>query len=234
VLLSPLLTVLLAAAPSTPAGMSFEQTTVSVTPDGPAGPGVVSRVYYSGRRIRLEAGGTTQGPAFLLRLDQGRAYRLDPEARTATELDVDRLRAQAQMDASMAGDLMGLGEDSPRPRPAALRGARTIAGHACRGYRVRAGSTVMDLWLAEDLPVGIGTFAEFLEWTGASSSLGGLIGALQELRGFPLETRTRVNVLGEVHETLSTVTRVTLQNPPAALFEVPAGYTLVREATSPP
>ena len=232
-LLSPLLTVLLAASPAVPAGMSFEQTTVSMTEAGPAGPGVVSRVYYSGRRIRLEAGGAEQGPAFLLRLDQGRAYRLDPEARTATELDVDRLRAQAQMDASMAGDIMGLGEDAPRARPAALRGTRTIAGHVCHGYRVRAGSTVLDLWLAPDLPVGMETFAEFLEWTGASSSLGGLVGALQELRGFPLETRTRVDVLGDVHETVSTVTRVTLQNPPAALFEVPSGYTLVREPEAP-
>jgi hypothetical protein len=213
--------------------MSFEQTTVSMTGEGPAGPGVVSRVYYSGRRIRLEAGGTAQGPAFLLRLDEGRAFRLDPEARSVTELDIDRLRAQAQMDASMAGDLMGLGEDAPRPRPAALRGTRTIAGHVCRGYRVRAGSTVMDLWLAEDLPVGIEAFAEFLEWTGASASLGGLVGALQDLHGFPLETRTRVSVLGEVHETVSTVTRVTLQNPPAALFDVPPGYTLVRENVAP-
>src|SRR5687768_6149762 len=201
--------------------MSFEQTTVSSAAGVPAGPGVVSRVYYSGRKIRLEAGGPAGGPAFLLRLDQGRAFRLDPEARRATELDVDRLRAQAQMDASTAGDLLGMGQDSPRPRPSVLRGTRTIAGHRCRGYRVRAGTTVMDLWLAEDLPVGIETFAEFLEWTGARASLGGLVDALSELRGFPLETRTRVDVLGELHETVSTVTRLTLKAPAPALFEVP-------------
>ena len=228
-LLSSLFAILLAAVPAPRTGMSFEQTTVAVNPEGTQGPGVVSRVYYSGRRIRLEAGGSGEAPAFLLRLDQGRAFRLDPEARTATELDVDRIRAQAQMDASMAGDLMGLGEDAPRPRPSALRGARTIAGHACRGYRLRAGATVMDVWLAEDLPVGMDTFAEFLEWTGATASLGGLVDALQDLRGFPLETRTRVSVMGEVHETLSTVTRVSLQRPAAALFEVPPGYTLVKE-----
>jgi hypothetical protein len=210
--------------------MSFEQTTVSAAPGAPAGPGVVSRVYYSGRRIRLEAGGAAGGPAFLLRLDEGRAFRLDPEARQAVELDVDRLRAQTQMDASMAGDLLGLGQDAPVPRPSALRGKRTIAGHVCRGYRVRAGETVMDLWLADDLPVGIEIFAEFLEWTGARASLGGLIDALSELHGFPLETRTRVNVLGDVHETVSTVTRVTLQTPAKALFEVPLGFTLVRES----
>jgi hypothetical protein len=230
VFLPPILTALLLAGPAAPAGMSFEQTTVSTAPGAPVGPGVVSRVYYSGRKIRLEAGGAAGGAAFLLRLDEGRAFRLDPEARLATELDVDRLRAQAQMDASMAGDILGLGQDAPRPRPSALRGTRTIAGHPCRGYRVRAGSTVMDLWLAEDLPVGIETFAEFLEWTGARASLGGLVDALSELRGFPLETRTRVDVMGDVHETVSTVTRLTLKTPAAALFEVPLGFTVVRES----
>ena len=232
-LLPPIFTAFLLATPA-PAGMSFEQTTTSATAGAPAGPGVVSRVYYSGRKIRLEAGGVPGGPAFLLRLDLGRAFRLDPEARQATEIDVDRLRAQAQLDASMAGDLLGLGADAPRPRPSALRGTRTIAGHICRGYRVRAGTTVMDLWLAEGLPVGLEAFAEFLEWTGADASLGGLVGALQDLRGFPLETRTRVSVMGEIHETVSTVTRLTLQTPAPALFEVPAGFTLVREKKTSP
>ena len=226
-LLAPLLLILAAAHPS---GMSFEQTTRTVAADGSLGPGVLSRVFYSGRRIRLEVGGGSGGAAFVLRLDEGRAWRLDPERKQAVELDIDRVRAQAQMDASMAGDLMGFGAEAPTPRPAALRGTRTIAGHVCKGFRITAGSTVMDLWLAPNLPVGIATFAEFLEWTGASASLGGLVSALEDLKGFPLETRTRVSVLGEVHETLSTVTRLTLDPGASALFEVPAGYTTVREA----
>jgi hypothetical protein len=229
VLVAPLALVLAAAG----TGMSFEQTTRAVSGDGAAGAGVVSRVYYSGRKIRLEAGGVAGGEAFLLRLDQGRAYRLDPERKQAIELDIDRVRAQAQTDASMAGDLMGLGADAPAPRPAALRGSRVIAGYTCRGYRLTAGTTAMDVWLAADLPVGMATFTEFLEWTGASESLGGLVDALRGLRGFPLETRTQVNVLGEVHETISTVTRVTLGTPAPALFEIPAGYTLVRETKEP-
>ncbi len=225
-LLAPLL---LALAATTPAGMSFDQTTRSVAADGSLGPGVLSRVFYSGRRIRLEAGGGAGGTALILRLDEGRAWRLDPERKQAVELDIDRVRAKAQMDASLAGDLMGLGADVPTPRPARLRGTRTIAGHLCKGFRITTGATVMDVWLATDLPASMATFAEFLEWTGAGATFGGLVAALEDLKGFPLETRTRVSVLGEVHETLSTVTRLTLGAGSPVLFEVPAGYTTVRE-----
>lgn len=225
-LIAPLTLVLAAAG----AGVSFEQTTRTVLGNGTAGTGVVSRVFYSGRQIRLEAGGAAGREAFVLRLDQGRAYRLFPERRQALELDIDRVRAQAQMGASMAGDLMGMGAELPAPRKAALPGSRVIAGYTCRGYRLTAGATVMDVWLAAALPVGMETFAEFLEWTGAGQSLGGLVEALRALTGFPLETRTRVNVLGEVHETISTVTRVTLGALPPALFEIPLGYTVIREA----
>ena len=65
-------------------------------------------------------------------------------------------------------------------------------------------------------------------WGGAG--LPGLVEALRELRGFPLETRTRVSVIGEMQETVSTVTRVPLGPQPAALFEVPAGFRVEKVA----
>src|SRR6267142_1465540 len=98
-----LLTALLAAA--TGGDVYFEQTTVSTTPGSPAGPGVASRGWYSGKRMRMEPGGAAAGPAFVLRLDTGQAWRLDPATRTALAIDVGRLRSQAQMDLAMAGDL---------------------------------------------------------------------------------------------------------------------------------
>jgi hypothetical protein len=59
--------------------------------------------------------------------------------------------------------------------------------------------------------------------------LGGLLTAIRALPGFPLETRTRVSVLGEMQETVSTVTAIRLGPQPDALFEVPAGWRLERE-----
>jgi hypothetical protein len=73
-------------------------------------------------------------------------------------------------------------------------------------------------------------FEEFLEWSGAAESMAGLLAELRALPGFPLETRARVNVLGEEHETVSRVSRVKVGPAPAALFEPPKGYRLKVEA----
>lgn len=220
------LTAVLAAAPAgaTP-DVYFEQTTVVFTNGHAAGPGVVSRVWYAGRRMRLEPGGTSGGPALILRLDEGKAFRIDPARKRATVVDLERLRARAQMDVSLAGDLMGAGDDA-RIRTTELPGRKTIAGHSCRGFRVSGPSSVMELYVAPDLPIGISAFTDFLEWSGATQSLSGLVAALRALPGFPLETRSRVTVLGEVQETLSTVTRVEVAPAAARLFEPPEGYRL--------
>jgi hypothetical protein len=225
-----LLTVLLAAA-TAGGDVYFEQTTVSTTTGSPAGPGVASRVWYSGKRMRMEPGGAAAGPAFVLRLDTGQAWRLDPATRTALAIDVDRLRSQAQMDLAMAGDLMGAEEGAARTVP--LRARKTIAGYPCRGYRITSAASVMDVYVTEALPVGIEAFTDFLEWSGASQSLAGLMGELRRLPGFPLQTRSRVTVLGEEHETVSTVTKVKVGPLAPALFEPPTDYRLQAEPPPP-
>jgi len=205
----------------------FEQTTVTFRDGRAVGEGVFSKVWSAGQSMRLEAGGAAGGSALILRLDRGRAYRIDPEGRRAVEIPLERLRARSQMDLAMAGDLMGIAEG--RARTVALKRVKTIAGYRCRGFRVSAGSTVMELFVAPGLPLGTSAFTDFLEWSGASDSLGGLMDELRALPGFPLETRTRVTVLGEVHETLATITAVKVGPQPASLFEPPPGYRLERE-----
>jgi hypothetical protein len=224
--------VLAAAVSATPAtGVSFEQIT-TVYRGGQAAPGVRSRVTFSGRRMRLEAADGGVSAALVLRLDEGRVLRLDPEARLATELDAERLRARSQADAALAAGLMGApGEDELRRTT--LAGSRTVAGHACRGYRITSRFLTVEAWVTEDLPVRASVFADFLEWSGAGQALSGLVAAVRALPGFPLETRMRVSVLGEVQETVSTVTAIRVAAPPASLFDVPAGWRVVREAAEP-
>jgi len=220
------LALVLGAAAEAP-GLYFEQTTVVRKAGVATGPGVRSRVWHGARRLRLEAGDAPGGPALVLRLDQGRVLRLDPEEKVAVELDASRLRARAHQDASVAASLMGGGEDALRQTP--LEGRRTIAGHACRGFRLRGRDTTVDVWVAEDLPAGASVFADFLEWSGAAQALSPLVSAIRDLPGFPLETRTRVSVLGETQETVATVTLVRVGPQPAERFEVPAGFRLERE-----
>jgi hypothetical protein len=222
------LLVLLAPPPAT--GVYFEQTVVSSVEGRAGGPGVSSRVWHGGGgRMRMEAGGAGEGAALILRVREGKAWRLDPEQKTATALDVERMRERSRLDLGLAGQLMG-GEDAPRLKE--LPGAKVIAGYRCRGYRLSAGAAVIELFVTRDLPVGIEAFTEFLEWSGASETMAPLLREVRTLRGFPLQTRSRVDVLGEVHETVSTVTRVVVGPQRAALFEPPAGYRVVTAPSS--
>ncbi len=228
---SALLLILLAARPAVPAEVYFEQTTLvrTVGAPGAAAPGVLSRVWYAGRRMRLEPGELRGGPALVLRLDLGKAYRIDPERKAAVELDLERMRARAQMDLALAGELMGGAEAAARTTE--LPGTRVVAGYSCRGYRVAAGGVSMDLYVAKAVPLGVDAFADFLEWTGASRALGGLLAEIRRLPGFPLQTRSRVEIMGEVQETLSTVTKVSVGPFADGLFEPPAGYSLETDDT---
>jgi hypothetical protein len=182
--------------------------------------------------MRLEAGDAAAGPALILRLDLDRAWRLEPDRRVAVALDTARLRARSQADAAFAAGLMGAGEEDA-VRATALEGSRTVAGHPCRGYRLKGPSVQMVLWVADDLPVGVDAFADLLEWSGASRSLGGLLARIRELPGFPLQTHTRVELLGEVRETVSVVTSIDVGPQPGDLFEVPAGWRVVAETPLP-
>ena len=85
--LVPSLAVLLLAGAPAGGEVYFVQTTVTSTDGRPDGPGVVSQVWFAGKRMRMEAGNGLTGPAFILRIDTGRAYRLDPSAKTAVEID---------------------------------------------------------------------------------------------------------------------------------------------------
>ena len=218
------LTLVLLAAPATPE-LYFEQTTIVYQDGEPSGPGVKTRTWHAGNRMRLEAGDETGGPALVLRLDLDRAWRLDPERRVAIELDVPGLKARSQKDAAYAAGMMG-GTEEGAVRTTALEGSRTIAGHACRGFRLVGPSVQMVVWVAEDLSVGVETFADFLEWSGATRSLWGLLAEIRALPGFPLRTHTRVDALGEVQETVSTITLIRVGAQPRELFEVPEGWGL--------
>ena len=225
-LLPALAAIVLAAVPA--ADVYFEQTTVPYADGRPAGPGVSSRVWHGGARLRMEAGGVSPSPALILRLDEGRAYRVEPALRRVSVMSAERLRMRSSMDAAMAAELMGSDLDT-RARTTPLPGTRTIAGHPCRGYRVEAGTMVMDLWVTSALPIGMEAFTGFLEWSGAADSLGPLLGEIRKLPGFPLQSRSRVSVLGGTQETVATVTKVKVGPHPASVFEPPPGYRMVEE-----
>ena len=105
----------------------------------PSGPGVVSRVWYGGQRMRMEAGGVESAPALILRLDQGKAYRSTPRSDASPSWTRSGCATRGQMDSAMAGELMGADErprGHHRPCPASARsraiGAAASASAAAR------------------------------------------------------------------------------------------------------
>jgi hypothetical protein len=215
--------VLAAAAPD----VYFEQTTVTRTDGRAQGAGVRSRVWVSGRRLRLE-GEAAPGPAFLLQLDAGQAYRLDPARRVAVEIELSRLRNRAHMDASAASDLMGNAAEGD-VRTTALATPRTIAGYRCRAYRMTASTLTLDVCLAKGLPLGLDAFSDLVEWSGAGQAMAGFLAEMRRLEGFPLETRARVSVRGQTLDTVSTITKVVVAPQARVLFEPPPGWPVVGE-----
>ena len=212
------------AAPAPP-GVYYEQLTQSVVGSSPRGAAVKTRVYSTGRRMRLESGEAEGGPALVLRLDEDRAFRLDPAAKTARLLDLTRLRAQSQMDVGVAGEALGATEEGAA-RTTPLLGSKVIAGRTCRGFKIASAQASLEVYVAQ-IGVGIEAFTDFLEWSGAGQSLGSLLDELRGLPGFPLETRVRAKVNGESVTTVTTVTKIELGPLAPALFEVPAGFRLV-------
>jgi hypothetical protein len=225
--LAVLLPLLLAAGPAA-SPVYFEQTTVVLSGGKPTGPGVTARVWYSGMRMRMEPGNAPVGTALVLRLDEEKAYRLDPAKKQAIAIDLTRLRDQSQMDVAMAGQLMGA--DSA-VKTETLAESRLIGGYRCTGYRLTAGSAVLQVYLTRKIPAGVSAFTDFLEWSGASQAMGGLVQALRALPGFPLEMRSRVEVMGESHETVSTIVNVKVGAQPASLFAPPLGWAVVAESS---
>jgi hypothetical protein len=221
----PSAALLLALALAGPAGIYYEQTTRTTSEGENPGPAVRTRVYSLGRRMRLESAESPAGTALVLRLDEGRAFRLDPARKTATLVDVDRLRAQSQLDLAVAGEAFGSGEEEVRTTP--LAGSRTVAGRTCRGYRITGPQARLDVYVADLGPgLGVDSFIEFLEWSGASQSLGPLLEALRGLSGFPLETTVRATMAGHEVVTTTAITKITIGPLAPSLFEIPAGFRI--------
>jgi hypothetical protein len=213
------------AAKAKPASVFFEQT-ATVTVDGKAQAPVRSRVFWRGQSVRMETGNLLQPDVLLLDLTLDRAMRLDAKTKTAALLDTEALRSHASMEFSMAAETAGA-DDPDRIRTTPLPGTRTVAGYACRGHRIRSGSMSMDVWTSSKVPVPMSLFTEFLEWTGAAQSMGGLLPEIENIGGFPLQTRTRVTTGGHTYESVATILQIKTEALDASLFEPPAGYRTV-------
>jgi hypothetical protein len=220
------------AAKTKPTSVFFEQT-ATTTVDGQAQAPIRSRVFWRGQNVRMESGNLLQPDVLLLDLGHDRAMRLDAATKTAAILDTAALRSHASMEFSMAADTTGA-DDADRMRTTPLEGTRSVAGYICKGHRIRGRSMSMDIWTSNAVPVPMSLFTEFLEWSGAAQSMGGLLPEIETIGGFPLETRTRVTTGGHTYESVATIVQIKTEPLDASVFEPPAGYRTVMMAEPTP
>src|SRR5262245_32036268 len=130
-----MLALLLASPVLVPAATTqvYYEQTVRMSRDGQAAQTASAKVYWAGRRMRMETGDAV----FVLQLDTGKAYRLLPAERVAVQLDAERLQARSQLDLSTASDAMDVGPDT-NVRESRLEEVKTIAGYHCQGHRLRS------------------------------------------------------------------------------------------------
>jgi len=202
------------------ADLYFEQETVARFNNQP-GRSVVSRVWHSGPRMRIETGEPGEAAVLILRLDEQQAYRVDLQGRRYEVLDLAALRTRSHLELATAADLMG--GEAARSQP--LQRPLVLAGYRCQGVRIRAGSVVMDVYLTDELPVGMEAFTRLLEWSGAEQALGPILAEVRRLSGFPMLTRTRLQIAGGIQETLATVTAVRVGPIPDERFAPPPDFT---------
>jgi len=222
---------LTATAPAASEPSVYFEQTARTTVDGTPAPAVHSRVYWHGKKARLESGDAFDPFVLLLDLARDRSVRLDAASKTAVVLDTGALRSESSLGFSLAGDAMGADDpDALRSEP--LPGRKQVAGYVCEGHRIHGHDVRIDVWVSRAVGVPMSVFTDFLEWSGAADAMAGLLPQIQKLPGFPLETRSHLVTGEHTYDIVATITRIKTEPIPAATFEVPARYRTVIEPPS--
>ena len=175
--------------------------------------------------MRLEAGGTRRGARVRAAARPGQGVSPRPRGEDGRPSSTSSACARsAQMDLSVAGDLMGGGEEA---------GARTAAPQDPEDHRRLPLPRLSDHGgLGHDGPLREpgGALSASMpspsSWTGPApaSRCGGLLDEMRKLPGFPLETRSRVYRAGRGARDPRPPSPGSRWAPlPSSLFEVPEG-----------
>ena len=136
-----------------------------------------------------------------------------------------RQRMEAAMGSMFAVDVQKLGT------------SHKIAGYNCDDYTVKIGQySSTEECMSTDVKFPMQTWEMFKSWSdtmkGMAAAMGPMakgMGNMQEqlkkVRGFPLSSKTTVNVMGHSSSSSSEVTEIKNGPIPASAFDIPAGYT---------
>jgi hypothetical protein len=184
-----------------------------------------------------------KGKITVIRLDKEVIYSIDPDKRTYSELSFSEMNGMRDKIAAMMkkrmesmspeqrkmleGKMGEAKERSSRYEVSKTGETKSISGFTCTKYVVkRYGGETETVWAAADIGGGMESLRQDMEqfMKKMSTSLGtGKVGTewYTEIRGFPIQT--------ESHGSTRTVTKIEQRSINGSEFEVPAGYTKVKE-----
>jgi hypothetical protein len=208
---------------------------------------MTTTTYYLPKKIKTTNEGGTDFS--VIRLDQEKIYNIDGKEKTYSimtfaELEkmgkkmnaqMDELQAKMKdmpeeqrkmMEKMMGGSMMG-GKKEAKIEVVKTGEKKTISGFACSRYNVKQdGKETISLWVTPDVKAYAAMKQDMADQAKrmaalTPSGLKGLAEAMQKVEGFPIETE-----MGTLMK--STVLKIETKNVSASEFEVPAGYTLVK------
>jgi hypothetical protein len=184
-----------------------------------------------------------EGKVTVIRLDKGLIYSIDPEKKTYSEVSFSEMNEMREKIATMMkkrmekmppeqrkmleGKMGDLKERANRYDVSTTGETKTISGFTCTKYLVKhQGGETETVWAADGIGGGMESLRqdmeEFLKRVSMSMGTGkARTEWYTEIHGFPIQTENRGSI--------KTVTKIEQRSVSASDFEVPAGYTRVKE-----
>jgi len=120
---------------------------------------------------------------------------------------------------------------------------RKIGDWDCTKYEVTKTGMMdiqQEIWAAKDVDIDLDRFNNLMSMSGPNGLLGDSAAAkaqraeMEKVKGYPILTKTRMQMMGSTMETESEVKVIRHEPMPASMFEIPDGYTLKDMMAAPP
>ena len=117
--------------------------------------------------------------------------------------------------------------------------SRKIAGYACETWEITMGqASTTEECLTSDLQLPLQAWQMYRSWSDSLRAMMAAMGPIaknmaqmqekfKELKGYPMATETKINIMGHSSRTTSEVIEVKKGPIPASVWEIPAGYKKV-------
>jgi hypothetical protein len=207
---------------------------------------MTTQTFYVPKKLKTVSEGS--GSFNIIRIDQEKIYNVDTKEKTYSVMTFAELEQlgkqmnakmgelqkqmkdmpeeQRKMMEKMLGSSMP-GKKDPKVEVTKTGETKTISGFSCARYSVKQdGKETVSLWVTPEVKGYAAMKQDMVEQSKRMAALtpGGLKGlaeAMMKIEGFPIETE-----MGTLMK--STVTKIEAKTVPGSEFEVPAGFTLVK------